>query len=162
DDRQLRLFRKGSVVLSDRMHAHIHPAPNSRVANFPYENDDLAIHHFNYLDTAQFIEKLNRYTSIEGQQGAERGERVGKLKALIGSMLAFVDRYIRKRGYRDGWRGFYLSGLMAAYRWISYTKLQEAQCGVTSEAVREAYRDTATLLVDRYQQSDHKLKATTR
>jgi (heptosyl)LPS beta-1,4-glucosyltransferase len=158
-DRQLRLFKKGSAVLSDRMHAHIHPAPNSRVADFPYENDDLAIHHFNYLDAAQFIEKLNRYTSIEGQQAAERGERVGRAKAVISSLLTFVDRYVRKRGYRDGWRGFYLSGLMAAYRWITYTKLQEAHSGVTSDAVRAAYKETAMVMIGQYEHSDNKSKA---
>jgi hypothetical protein len=66
-DRQMRLFKRHTIVLNPRLHGHIHAAPDARVVSLEY-SEDLAIHHFNYLDVEQFVSKLNRYTRMEAQQ----------------------------------------------------------------------------------------------
>ncbi len=124
EDRQLRFFKKGAAVMNDQIHGYVRPASGARVISLPYRNDS-AIHHFNYINSSHFIQKLDRYTTIEARQAKDRGERASKLKAAIVTLATFVDRYVRRQGFRDGWRGFYLSGFMAAYRWATYAKLEE-------------------------------------
>ncbi len=123
-DQHPRFFKKDKIHLNPRIHGFIHPVPGARVLTLPYQGK-MAFHHFNYADCAHFLEKLNRYTSIEAQQAFERGEHASMTRAALRAVFEFVDRYLRKQGYRDGWRGFYLSGFMAMYRWATYAKLQE-------------------------------------
>lgn len=153
EDHQLRLFRSGSVHLSERIHGFIRPTSEARVISMPYKNE-IALHHFNYLDSAHFVEKMNRYTTVEARQALERGERVGRSKAMLYSVLTFVDRYIWKKGFLDGWRGFYLSGFMAVYRWLTYAKLQELRSGIDSDRVQQTYQEIAEKLVDAYPPCD--------
>ncbi|MDW8482506.1 MAG: hypothetical protein RML14_11725 [Meiothermus sp.] len=84
-----------------------------------------AIIHFSYVDFDHFIEKLNRYTTIEAQQAYARRERPSMVAAFSRALFEFANVLFRKKGYLDGWRGFYLSGLMAAYRWATYAKLTQ-------------------------------------
>lgn len=148
EDRQLRLYKRDHVVLTDTLHGGILPARNARVVSVPYSNNN-AIHHFNYIDSTQFIDKMNRYTTIHAQQ-AGTGMTVTFPGAVARSMGAFVKRYILKKGYRDGWRGFYLSGFMAAYKWITYAKLEERAAGIDADSVQESYRKIAERIVASY------------
>ena len=116
----------------------------------PY-HDNLALHHFNYVDSAHFLEKLNRYTTIEAQQAFERGEHASRTKAALHAVLEFANRYVRKQGWRDGWRGFYLSGFMAMYRWAIYAKLQELHATGGKNEIIERYHRAAEELAARYE-----------
>lgn len=149
-DRHPRFFKKDKIDLNPRIHSFIHPAPGARVLTLPYQGK-MAFHHFNYVDCAQFLEKLNRYTTIEAQQAFERGEHASKTKAALHTAFEFADRYVRKQGYRDGWRGFYLSGFMAMYRWATYAKLQELHATGGKNEIIEKYHRTAEELVAIYE-----------
>jgi glycosyltransferase involved in cell wall biosynthesis len=61
---QIRFFRKGKLSFSDRIHSF--PQTIGKVRILPAE-ERYAIIHFNYTDAANFIERLNRYTSIEAE-----------------------------------------------------------------------------------------------
>ena len=81
--------------------------------------------HFNYTDSRHFIEKLNRYTSVEADHLYEKGEHFSYY-ALIGSaMRTFHGRYVKGKGYRDGVRGFALSIMMTFYSVLTHIKLWE-------------------------------------
>lgn len=138
-DKHKRFFKRSMVTTSATVHDFLKSAPGARVLDLGYR-PGLAVAHFNYLDTAQFIEKLNRYTSIEAQQAYEKGVRVGSGRALYGAGREFLYRYLRKRGFRDGWRGLYLSGLMAMYRWATYAKLRELESVGGRESVLDTYK----------------------
>jgi len=81
--------------------------------------------HYNYHSISQFVTKLNKYTSLEAQQMKQRGEKFCFHKLFAESAREFGWRFFLKYGYRDGIRGLVLSGLMAAYRFVSYAKLWE-------------------------------------
>ncbi len=148
-DAVLRFFKKNMVVLSPRIHQFISPVPAARVRTLTYEHD-LAIMHFTNSETTQVIERLNRYTSIEAQQAFERGEHGSWLKAILHACYEFVNRYVRKQGFRDGWRGFYFSGYMAAYRWVTYGKLQALRSTGGREEVEHIYRKVAEEILAGY------------
>ncbi|MEM3795630.1 MAG: glycosyltransferase family 2 protein [Thermoprotei archaeon] len=148
-DRQKRFFRKGIAHASSKIHAFLHSLPEARVYNIPYE-PDFAIIHFNYINCDHFLEKLNRYTNVEASQAYDRGEKISIPKSLFLSAKEFLNRYFRKQGFRDGWRGFYLSLFMAFYRLSIYCKLIELKdVGTRSEVIAQ-YHDEAERILSEY------------
>jgi glycosyltransferase involved in cell wall biosynthesis len=147
-----RFFKKDKMSLNSRIHGSTRPSPGTRVLRLAYD-DKLPFHHFNYVDSAHFLEKLNRYTTIEAQQAFERGEPVSRYKALRQAAAEFKNRYFRLRGYRDGWRGFYLSGFMAMYRWATCAKLQELYSTGGRDNILNSYRSAAEELASEYERT---------
>lgn len=121
-DYQARFFRKEKMRISSTLHSYLHPS-GSIFKLGPTE--DNAIIHLNYYDSAHFIERLNRYTYIEAKQMYEK-KIFFKMSLLFKSALKeFLVRFIKHRGYKDGFRGFALSTLMTFYRIASLIKLWE-------------------------------------
>lgn len=148
-DRHLRFFRRGSLSTSDTIHNWMHAAPGARIYKLPAE-PALSIVHFNYIDVAQFIEKLNRYTTVEAKQAQERGQSEtawGTARQVLGEL---TRRYLKKGGYRDGWRGFYLSLLMGLYRVGTAAKLAELNAGMGPDSARAVYRQIAEDVLSAY------------
>ncbi len=141
-----RFFRRGSMIPTDRIHAYLQTAQGARVMRLPFTPDH-AVHHFAYLDATHFIKKLNRYTDVEAGQRFEEGERSHPGRALLGAAREFLRRYIRQKGYRDGWRGFYLSLFMAFYRVATHAKLAELEHGGRGDEVRARYGRQADRLL---------------
>jgi hypothetical protein len=152
-DSHPRFFKRNKIdTLNPRIHSGIHPVQGARVLTLPYQGK-IALHHFSYIDCAHFIEKLNRYTTIEAQQAFERGEHASMAKAVRQALLEFIYRYIRDRGYRDGWRGFYLCGFMAMYRWTTSAKLQELHTTGGRDKIIEMYHVAAEEIIAGYRET---------
>jgi glycosyltransferase involved in cell wall biosynthesis len=151
-DAQVRFFRKGFVVGTSVAHQDFKPIEGARIKVLSYRGDN-AIVHFNYLDSQQFIERLNRYTSIEAKQAFERGERMTALGALLRGAKQFWYRYIRARGFRDGWRGFYLSLFMSFYVIVRAAKLHELIALGPRELIESRYRQEAEEILKAYGES---------
>lgn len=136
EDRQLRLFRKGAVDFGDQIHQGSRLV-DGKVAAHPLESECGAILHFNYLDLSHFVEKLNRYTSVEALNHADR--KVGMWQPVGRAAREFLFRYVVRKGYKDGWRGLYLSICMAFYRFLENAKIYEARMIQSRVAVLDAY-----------------------
>jgi (heptosyl)LPS beta-1,4-glucosyltransferase len=141
-DRHQRFFRRGWVETTSDIHAFIRMREGARVLRLA-SDDGLALVHFNYTDIAHFIEKLNRYTTIEAVGRAGSRRRVRRVRVIAATIREFTDRFLRHKGYRDGWRGFYLAGLMAFYRFAVYAKEQELTSIGTREDVERLYEAEA-------------------
>lgn len=148
-DRHPRFFRRGAVQVTDVIHDFLRPIADSRVVELPYRPGH-ALVHFNYLDTTHFLDKLNRYTGVEALQAFQRGERATPARTLLRGAREFVGRFLKNEGYRDGWRGFYLSLFMVFYRIATYAKLRELEDAGSREAIRDTYREEAERLVRDY------------
>jgi glycosyltransferase involved in cell wall biosynthesis len=141
-DKHVRFFRRGAVEARAGIHDGLHVVPGSRVLHLPAAEEN-AIVHFNYLDVTQFIDKLNRYTSAEAESALAMGDRGSPARAVRRGAREFMDRYLRRGGLRDGWRGFYLSALMAMYRLVTVAKMDELHRNGPRAAVEASYRDEA-------------------
>ncbi len=145
-DRHERFFRRGKLELTPRIHRGFVRAPDARTHVLPF-TEGHAIIHFNYTDFTQFIEKLNRYTSIEASQAFERGERAGTKMTLLRAAREFLRRYLILKGYRDGWRGLHLSAAMAFYRLATGAKLTElARTGGREKTLAHYAREAEAVL----------------
>jgi glycosyltransferase involved in cell wall biosynthesis len=148
-DYQSRFFRRGSLVVSAAIHDFLKPIPGARVHRLPAE-EELAIVHFNYLDVNHFLEKLNRYTTIEAEQAAARQGQRSPLASVWEAAREFSRRYVMHHGYRDGWRGFYLSAFMAFYRLSTAAKLAELKGGLGRGEAAKRYAEIAEQVIAQY------------
>ncbi|MDQ6906674.1 MAG: glycosyltransferase family 2 protein [Chloroflexota bacterium] len=165
-----RFFRRGMVRLNAEIHHFVTPMPGARVVELPHVPGAEMVH-FAYLDTASFLDKMNRYSTIEAQQSFARGKGEAPawvirdmalyptllafyrkrgntpVWALVYAFLAFINRYIKNRGYRDGWRGLYTSLFWGGYFLASYAKLTELeQVGSREEIIAHYGREAERIL----------------
>lgn len=137
-DRHERFFKPAWVDLTSDVHAYLRVREGARQLSLPVD-DAIAIIHFNYVDVGQFVEKLNRYTTFEADRLVrERPER-SVVRGAAATIREFVRRFVVKRGYRDGWRGFYLSGMMAFYRFTAHAKAQERTSAGSASEIEAFY-----------------------
>ena len=119
-----RFFKRGAVTFVATVHAYMNESATARKMHLP--PDELnAILHFAYHDSEHFITKLNRYTSIEAKHMFDRGQKFSFFRMLIAGFRGFQVRYLNGQGYKDGYRGFFLSFMMGFYRALNYIKLWE-------------------------------------
>jgi glycosyltransferase involved in cell wall biosynthesis len=72
--RHARFFRPGSLLLTDRIHKSIAPAPGTRKHKLAAD-PALAIWHFPGGSLSDLVRKVDRYTDIEARQAYARGRR---------------------------------------------------------------------------------------
>ena len=132
-----RFFKRGKIVFYETIHNYMKKTDSAITFRVEPQNENY-LFHFNYTDSTHFIEKLNRYTSIEACQFYEQEVRFSYCRLIKAAVLEFYSRFIEMRGYKDGFRGFALSLMMSFYRVLSYIKLWE-KYEYKEEPVKEKY-----------------------
>lgn len=120
----LRFFRRDKVVFTGVLHNYMQPFPNARLLRIKSQDENCIVH-FNYVDSVHFIKKLNRYTTIEAQYMYDKGVKFSYRALFFVSLFEFFRRFLWRKGYKDGVRGFALCFMMFFYRVLSYIKLWE-------------------------------------
>jgi len=129
-DYQLRLFKKGVV----QWQAGVHRLPDAdgKTYHVPAE-EDLALIHHNYQTVEQFLDRLNRYTSIKAKEVVfESGSSAITPSSLSASQATqafgdeFLSRFFAQRGDLDGTHGLSLSFLQAMYELVVQLKVWQA------------------------------------
>jgi glycosyltransferase involved in cell wall biosynthesis len=139
--RHARFFRPGSLLMTDRIHKSIEPAPGSRRHKLAAD-PSLAIWHFPGGNLSDLVRKVDRYTDIEARQAYARGKRTkGPRDLFIDAGRYLWRQYIRDRGYRDGTMGLAVALTRTYYRVLTAAKLWELprkeQRAADVKAVRE-------------------------
>ncbi|MBI4604631.1 MAG: glycosyltransferase family 2 protein [Planctomycetes bacterium] len=138
----VRLFRKGKLRYPEDR-AHSTPA----VAGEVRELKGLVVH-FNHRSIAEFVRKMNLYTSSDAELLVEHGR--GGLRnrplprSLIWAMVreplgVFWNRYVRHAGFLDGAHGLVAAALLAFYQFVERAKVWELRhaapsCAAASRA----------------------------
>jgi glycosyltransferase involved in cell wall biosynthesis len=144
DQRHLRFFRRGMLDCSPKVHTAHTTIPGSRVLKMRYQ-PGMAISHFAYATLAEFMERTDRYTSVDtdeppGSIGTQAREAIREMRR----------RSITYRGFRDGSRGIALAVLMGVYEWMRWLKRAEHHAPtrylLTKMAVRNGIRVTVAAL----------------
>jgi glycosyltransferase involved in cell wall biosynthesis len=145
-DRLKRFYRKGAIEHSSRIHQGVPLRAGTRVLELPTD-DSLSIWHFNYVDWDHFLNKLNRYTGVEAAAMIESEQPVPPALQVVKICgKEFLRRFVRQRGYKDGYRGAVLCLLMAMYRLMVFAKAQQLQDVGDSAAIRARYARIAAEL----------------
>lgn len=124
---KLRLYRREAGRWSGRVHERCETAGDLSTFAHPIVHDS-------YRSVHVFLEKFNRYSTIDAEEEFTRGGRFSLLRLFLVPAERFFGRYVRHQGFRDGLHGFVLASLIALNYFLRYLKLWEMQ----DRAAREA------------------------
>jgi glycosyltransferase involved in cell wall biosynthesis len=112
-----RLQRRGRATWTKSVHESV-------VVNGPVGRLREPIVHYSHTDISAFLQKLDRYTTIEA--GSASGTPLNlAVRAVFEPGPYFIYKYVVQRGFLDGWRGLAMALLMAFYRCVGYLKALE-------------------------------------
>ncbi len=117
-DRQLRLMLRGC--------AHYDPSrPVHELVRLEGEAGTLQAHliHLNYETVGEFIRKQKHYARYDAEKLQTDGVRARPHHFVVQPLREFRRRLFTLEGWRDGWRGWLLSVLMAWYTFEVYLDL---------------------------------------
>jgi glycosyltransferase involved in cell wall biosynthesis len=117
---KIRLYRKGSGSWSSTVHEQY-------VTDGPVHTFTNPILHDSYRDIATFVDKFNRYSTLDAQADFRDGKRFSFFKLMSQPLERFVGRYLKHSGWRDGFHGFAIASLIAFNYFIRLLKLWELQ-----------------------------------
>lgn len=121
-DTHHRFFKKDFVYISDKIHSTFTEREDARI--YEIKDPEEGFIHFNYLDVEHFLDKLNRYTTIEARALFKEGKDI-RFRTVVNQIFSqFRKRYFTLGGRKEGFRGFSLSFLMSVYRLVTYAKLK--------------------------------------
>ncbi len=121
-DMHYRFFKKTFVNFSDKIHSD--PIIKDDARLYRIENSREGFIHFNYIDVEQFVEKMNRYTTIEAKGLFDACEDINSRQLILRIFDEFKLRFITFKGYKEGFNGLSLSLIMVMYRLVVYMKLE--------------------------------------
>ncbi|MDH5740479.1 MAG: glycosyltransferase family 2 protein [Nitrospira sp.] len=102
-----------------------------RVCQLP---KDYYMLHYAYPTVEKYLSKtLGMYARIEGEQYVKLGRRFSLLRMIGEPVKEFSARFILRRGYLDGMRGFVLACLYAGYRFSVWANVWFLQNGTESQ-----------------------------
>lgn len=128
-DYHIRLFKKGKVKWGEKIHSK--PQTKGTEKFLPSE-EGVVIYHHHYMSVFQFIERMNRYTSIQAKDLKEEGYKFQWMDLIRKPLGEFLSRFFANRGYEDGVHGLALSFLQAFSFLVLYLKVWETE-GFTSK-----------------------------
>ncbi|WP_445989810.1 glycosyltransferase family 2 protein [Chromobacterium haemolyticum] len=118
-DWSLRLFHRGHARWSDDL-VHEYVISNGPVHKLRHE-----LMHESGEDIALYLNKQNRYTSLQAERLFQRGKRVGIAKLILSPLLRFIKFYFFRRGFLDGVPGLVHISIGCFNSYIKYAKLIE-------------------------------------
>jgi len=158
-DYNIRLFKKGAVTWNEA----IHSVPESKGVGGELPAEEvLAIIHYHYDSLEQYLERMNRYTTLYAKRLLKDGYRFNWKDVLIKPSGEFFSRYFFGAGYKDGLHGLAVSLLQTFSELSVYLKVweegkfeeKEVKVGEVLGEIRKVQRD------QNYWQADTLLKIT--
>lgn len=116
---QAKLFKRSVFRWEETT---VHPRA---ISNRPWGTLKGDITHLSYRDVADFVEKMNRHTTLEAQKWVLEGRQVTLGKAVWRTVDRFFRTYIGKQGYRDGFWGWVVAVMAGMYQILSWAKYWE-------------------------------------
>lgn len=113
----VRLFDQGRAAFNDK------PVHESIETDGPVGRLPGLLHHYTYESMEQYIDKLNRYTTLAAEQMHTNGRTASLPKAVLRCQSAFWRMWILQGGVLDRWPGFVLCLSSSFYVLSKYTKL---------------------------------------
>ncbi len=153
-DRQLRFYKKGAVNFSKTIHAGVQLNDSARA--FKIDNPEACLLHFSYVSPEQYLEKMERYTTIEAKNLFDNGKAYPFKIALKDAWNAFWKRYIKKsEGYKDGPTGFVYCLWTAVYKLNVYLKYALMKTYKTSDYVPQIEKKYEQMILKTLEELKH-------
>jgi glycosyltransferase involved in cell wall biosynthesis len=128
-DPKLRLFRRGTAQFENRA-VHEDVQTSSRTGKL---RDGALIHH-SYPTLSDYIEHMNRYSSLGAEMAGPRGFSL--INIVLRPLATFIYNYFFRLGFLDGREGLLLHLYHAVYVSWKYAKAWELRKSSQESAVR--------------------------
>jgi (heptosyl)LPS beta-1,4-glucosyltransferase len=123
-DYNIRFFKKGFVSWNEV----IHGVPLTQGKGVDLEaKEELAITHYHYSSVEQFLERMNRYTSVQARDILKTKYKFIWKDLVEKPFGEFLSRYFAGEGYKDGLHGLAMALLQAFSELILYIKVWQAE-----------------------------------
>ena len=124
DYRQPQLFRKAAIIFREEDEVH---EDYQLEGHADYMKN--SIHQIPFRNLEQLQAKANRYSSLGSDKLMRHGVKGSMAKAFAHGLWAFLQTYIIKMGFLDGWAGFMIAFANLEGTFYRYAKLAERQSG---------------------------------
>lgn len=115
-DYSYRLMKREKVYYVGLVHEHLKIDGLVSKIKEPFE-------HFTYYSIEQYINKLNKYTTLAAADMMQNGKRANMVDIILRPLASFIKTFILRKGIMDGIEGFIISLLSAFYVLVKYSKL---------------------------------------
>jgi len=121
-DTKLRLWDRRKGQWGGRNpHDSVKMQPGSKVRHIGAN-----ILHYSFYSVAQHLQQIDKFTTIMAQEKYQDGKKVTPFfHLIIKPLFFFLQRYIFRLGFLDGYEGFIVCKNGAYYKFIQYVKLRE-------------------------------------
>jgi glycosyltransferase involved in cell wall biosynthesis len=85
------------------------------------------LHHYSFPSLAAHVAKINPFADLFVQQQQARGARFSVVAAVIRPCWRFFRAYVLRRGFLDGYPGFYIARATAFGAFVRYSRLYEEE-----------------------------------
>jgi glycosyltransferase involved in cell wall biosynthesis len=127
-DFNLRLFRKSRGCFRERaVHERVEIEGKVGYLKHPLE-------HETYCSLDDFFTRMDRYSTLAAKEMQGSGKRYRFSDTLFRPPFTFLQMYLLRAGFLEGYLGFLLCVLYSFYTFAKYSKLKEMQEQQTSSA----------------------------
>ena len=120
-DRKIRLVRRGAGAWRG-------DDPHDRLwVQGPVRWIQADILHEPYRTFGEHLKTIDRYTAMSARSLSARGVRARWWDLALRPPLHFIDAFLLRIGFLDGWRGLALAALGAHYVWLKWSRLRGLQ-----------------------------------
>ncbi len=123
-DYNVRLFKKGKVTWNGVIHTV--PSVEGKGSDFEV-NEEMALTHYHYSTVEQYIQRMNRYTTVQAELKVKSGYKFKWRDMLLRPSNEFLSRYFGDEGYKDGPYGLAVSLLQGFSELVYYLKIWQAE-----------------------------------
>lgn len=123
-DYSLRLFRRDGARWGGDEFVHEKIECSGPVAKLRGD-----LHHYSFPTLASHVAKINPFADLFVRQQQARGTRFTPTAAVFRPCWRFVRAYVLRRGFLDGFPGFYIAWATSFATFVRYSRLYEAEHG---------------------------------
>lgn len=116
---QLRLFRKDKFLYEE---VAVHPRAYMDDPCGHLKSDMI---HYSYRNVEDFILKLNNQSTREAQKWFDQNKPMRFGRFIRRTIGRFIQSYVGKAAWKDGFWGLVVATHAALYQWVSYLKYRE-------------------------------------
>lgn len=119
-----RFWKKNCAEYTTQVHGMVHTTYGKDFVISP-KRKDLALEHYHIDSFQAYIEKINRYTSLEMEKFKTRNKKFSLSMIFLRPLFEFFKIYILKQGFKDGLLGFIMAGMHTFYQFARSAKMYE-------------------------------------
>ncbi len=118
-DQPLRLFKRAGAAYVGSIHEEV------QVAGEVQKLTGGVLWHYSYRDLSDYFQRFNRYTTAIAERHAKEGHSFHFFGHILRPWIEFVNRYVFRLGFLDGYPGYTYALISSLYAYVKYAKLLE-------------------------------------